>query len=338
MKPKTSWVNSPYSIREKLDMLKYRILAPCSINHTGGVFEDEGHFAHTFAATEPNFSIGFIGDFMPFGDNTPTLTDELTEKLSALDCLVVNVEGVLTDQHRYLALTHLTDLVERLEQLFPCPLIFNVANNHAADFGSDNFAQHCELLGRNHRLTGVQDQPLMLPEGIALYATTRWSNQPQYATPHFDYQDTERLAAMFADGMFNIFLPHWGYEMHLYPHSDQVNLAGYLLSNHYCDVIVGMHSHVPQPIQLCGNGLVAYSLGNFCYRNVNPNHHFGSLLTLRLAVGEGQKPVLVSADSIYTRQAITPDETIISLTSQLDYATARKETSRGFHFLSDLIK
>lgn len=338
MKTKTSWIHSPYSIREKIDLLKYRILAPCAINHTNGQFEDEGHFKHTFSAVMPNFSLGFIGDFMPFGENTPRLSDELIEKLCTLDFLVVNIEGVLTPQHRYLALTHLTDLVERLEALFPCPLIFNVANNHAADFGDDDFKRHCKLLGEKHLLTGDREQPLLLPEGIGFYASTRWSNQPQYATPHFDYDDTEQIAAMFSSEIFNIFLPHWGYEMHLYPHTDQVNLAAYLLSNHYCDVIVGTHPHVPQPIQLCGEGMVAYSLGNFCYRNVNPNHHFGSLLTLHLAVSEGQKPLLVSAESIYTRQTISEDESVVSLTSHLDYGTARKETSRGIHFLSDLIK
>ena len=338
MNTKTSWIHSPYSLREKIDLLKYRILSPCRINHTEGNFEDEGHFNHTFSEATPNFSLGFIGDFMPFGEKTPILSEELSKKLQTLDFLVVNVEGVLTEQHRYLALTHHTDLVERMEQLFPCPLIFNVANNHAADFGDDAFTQHCKLLGEKHLLMGERQQPLLLPEGIGLYATTRWSNQPRFATPHFDYDDTEQIASMFSEGIFNIFLPHWGYEMHLYPHSDQVNLAAYLLSNHYCDVIVGTHPHVPQPIQCYESGMVAYSLGNFCYQNVNPNHHFGSLLTLHLAVKEGEKPLLVSAESMYTRQTITPEETIISLTPNLDYATARQDTSRGLHFLSDLIK
>lgn len=337
MKQKTSWLNSPYSLREKLNFLKYRIEAPCTFNHTNERFE-EGRIHHEFSSMKTDFSIGFIGDFMPYGEGELVLEQPLLGKLGELDFLVVNVEGVITSQSRYLALTHRADVVEKMRSLFPCPLIFNVANNHSADFGEAEFLRHLDVLSVAGDVVGTDHRPLILQPGIRLFASTRWSNQPHCTVAHFDYMDSDTLSALFSPEAYDIFLPHWGYEMHLYPNDDQVTMAQRLLFSSSCDAIVGSHPHVPQPLQFYGDKMVAYSLGNFCFRNVNPNHHFGSLITLQFALPVGERPMLKSADVVFTHQTVTPDSISVGLTERLDYFEARKSMKKGWNLLTDLIK
>ena len=337
MSKKTLWFNSPYTLREKLNFAKYRIEAPCTFNHTNESFET-GTVNHTFSSMESDFSIGFIGDFMPFGEGELTLDDSLRAALSELDYLVVNVEGVITRRTRYLALTHRLDVVEYIRQLFPCPVIFNVANNHSADFGEAEFRSHVDVLTASNPVVGMPDEALTLPCGIRLFASSRWSNQPHQPADHFDYADGDRLAAFFVPGAYNIFLPHWGYEMHLYPNDDQVSLAQRLLFNSACDAIVGSHPHVPQPVQIYGNKFVAYSMGNFCFRNVNPNHHFGTLLTMHFVTAEGQRPELTRLTTLFTHQAVADYAVSVGLTEQLSYFEERKKVKKGWHFFTDLIK
>lgn len=62
---------------------------------------------------------------------------------------------------------------------------------------------------------------------------------------------------------------HWGLEYQSYPNDDQTDLAEALADSGQVDLIIGNHSHVPQPYDLLdggpdGDGMwVAYSLGNF---------------------------------------------------------------------------
>ena len=79
----------------------------------------------------------------------------------------------------------------------------------------------------------------------------------------------------------NIFYPHWGYDLELYPRFPLIKIAQKFL--HHFDAIVGHHTHSPEPITSVSgfNGsltkLCAYSLGDFCY-----GKHFGRLLSYLL--------------------------------------------------------
>ena len=55
---------------------------------------------------------------------------------------------------------------------------------------------------------------------------------------------------------------HWGNEYETTPNKTQQGIANYL-STLNVDVVIGHHPHVVQPIELVGNTLVFYSLGNF---------------------------------------------------------------------------
>ena len=57
---------------------------------------------------------------------------------------------------------------------------------------------------------------------------------------------------------------HWGLERDTCPSNDQRLLARQLLDAG-ADAIIGHHPHVLQPVELVGDKLVAYSLGNFVW-------------------------------------------------------------------------
>jgi poly-gamma-glutamate synthesis protein (capsule biosynthesis protein) len=60
---------------------------------------------------------------------------------------------------------------------------------------------------------------------------------------------------------------HWGIEDCSYPKKEDVLLARKLIDNGV-DIIIGNHTHAPQPIEKYNNGIIAYSLGNFITPNL----------------------------------------------------------------------
>lgn len=60
---------------------------------------------------------------------------------------------------------------------------------------------------------------------------------------------------------------HWGIEDSSYPQKEDVILARKLIDNGV-DIIIGNHTHAPQPIEKYKNGIIAYSLGNFITPNL----------------------------------------------------------------------
>tara|TARA_B100000686_G_C16682059_1_gene912517 strand:+ start:8 stop:1180 length:1173 start_codon:yes stop_codon:yes gene_type:complete len=67
---------------------------------------------------------------------------------------------------------------------------------------------------------------------------------------------------------------HWGVEMNQYPTPFQQKLARRIIDDG-ADIIIGHHPHVVQGIERYNNGLIVYSLGNFCFPNVESPHFKG---------------------------------------------------------------
>lgn len=79
---------------------------------------------------------------------------------------------------------------------------------------------------------------------------------------------------------------HWGLEYKLTQNQYQEELADFLFENG-ADIILGGHSHVPQPMELHAlpdgrQGFVCYSLGNFISSQTKPNTDTTAVLTLTL--------------------------------------------------------
>ena len=163
--------------------------------------------------------------------------------------------------------------------------VANLANNHAADYGPDALTDTIDLLeeagvttigaGRDadeayqYRLLSATNgvrvafvgASMIVPSGFPAGSAT-----PGIASAHSPARarvlDTVRAAAAEADAV--IVAVHWGIERDTCPSNEQRLLARQLLEAG-ADAVIGHHPHVLQPVELVGNKLVAYSLGNFIW-------------------------------------------------------------------------
>lgn len=328
------WWKSNYNFSEKIEFLRYRIAHPKEQIYT--ILDHRlAPGVHTVTSGAPDYSILFIGDFMPIDGLALSIDSELSQLLRSADLLVINLEGVVTNLQRFLALSHQVNVLDKIRALSEKRIVLNLANNHASDFGVDGFYRQIKVLeDYGFPLFGFDGHSFVAKEKIALHASTLWSNQDIKSAHRFKL--TEPLSAPDA-GLYNIYMPHWGYEMELNPRSDQVDYAHAALSNGW-DAIIGSHPHVPQPLELVEDKPVLYSLGNFCYNDVNPNHWYGSLLKLSFDTLSEAKPRLLQIEHHYTLQAPEKERVNVSLTDRLDYRSLRKRMSRIWSYFSDLLK
>lgn len=336
VKPK--WWQSDYSLKEKMDFLKYRIKAPKNHTAHNPILCEPALGSVSLSDTVSNFSIVFVGDIMPVNAAKLSVSPQLSEWLNSADALVVNLEGVITSQKRFLALNHNAEILQTLRNLCGNQIAINVANNHSSDFGKLVFKSHIEtLLDAGFYVFGYNGISYSPTNLIHLHAASFWSNQPIDTSHRFHY-DCKNIADISPNhSTYNIFLPHWGFEMEQTPRKQQIDFAENIVENGW-DCIIGSHTHCPQPFHLSGNKPIAYSLGNFCYKNANPNHWFGRTVKLRFNIENGAKPQLVQIENYYTRQHYRDNKILICLVDTLDYQTARKKLKRNWSYWKDLIK
>lgn len=336
MKENLKWWHSPYSWREKVDFLHYRIAQPSMRNASGLPLDQEPMQWQQRNADGDVVRIAFLGDFMPIGRRTLQFGEALRKQLAQVDYVVINVEGVITPKRRYLAVTFDPSILAQINALFPQKIIFNVANNHVADFGRAIFEEQMALLREYGQVIGHNDDGLRLPEGVYLRSATMLTNQPIQVCAWANPEDADRIRGAASMDTYNIYIPHWGYEMHLFPEHKHVSFADTLLHGTW-DAVVGSHPHVPQPLwQREDDKLCLFSLGNFCYENVNPNHSYGKLLILSVSHTTHR---LTAFSQHYTAQTLIGDDRLsVDLRAQLDYRQLRAHSPKNLHYLTDLIK
>lgn len=345
LRSKLNWWKSPYNFREKLDFVKYRFHAPKPIpdNFFQNNLQEIGKGLCRLTPMKDEISIIFTGDLMPFGDYTPRLSKELADFICQSNYIVFNIEGVVTEKKRFLALTHSQkNLMQFLENQKGGKIILNVANNHSSDFGHIDFQRQNSLFReKGYLVFGDNEKPMIIDDTIALFPSTFLTNQlllPGIPSSQNKF-NTWKQHYIFNNN-YNIFMPHWGYEMHLYPNKQQISIAKKLIPTIF-DSIVGNHSHSPHPVYtLADNNILASSLGNFCYLNMNPNHWFGCVLRLSFAkVAENLKPILTSVEVVYIKQSLTKKGIFIQSVSSLDYKKSRSNINYfGLKYLRDVLK
>lgn len=157
----------------------------------------------------------------------------------------------------------------------------STASNHSLDRGTVGIAQTLGVLDRHgleHAGMARTASEAALPtiyhsneipiahlsytyglNGIPLPADSSWAvNLISADTIKAEADRAVRLGARFV-----VLSIHWGTEYTSTPSRSQRDLAHYLLSDTAVDLIIGTHSHVPQPIEQIGDKYVAYGLGNF---------------------------------------------------------------------------
>lgn len=120
-----------------------------------------------------------------------------------------------------------------------------------------------------------------------------------------DYINTEKIAADIkgargAGAELTAVCVHWGDEYHLLPNASQKRLADELVALG-CDMVIGGHPHVVQPMELRTRpdgrqALVVYSLGNFISNMRTVDTRGGAVVRVQLSRDSVGQPRIASAD------------------------------------------
>src|SRR5262245_22895296 len=269
--------SSPYNFRENIDWIRNIVFGPTRRYQNLTQYAPQ-HFE--LNSIVPQITLAMIGDVMPTRGNAIAIDDSLETFLEGADYLVLNLEGVLSkDRYVWNSIRHTDDILPFLENLFsPSRTIVALSNNHAADCGWSEFqACYQRLKHLGFQTIGRRDEPsILLEDSIEITCGTAWSNQ------HCDYiSRLDPVAVQPTKAPFRLLYPHWGYELHLHPNPGQIALCRQILTQ--WDMIVGHHSHCPQPVSRECNALVAYSLGNFVFGVSDHRFHHG--IVLRTTIG-----------------------------------------------------
>ena len=163
----------------------------------------------------------------------------------------------------------------------------SLANNHSYDFGKEAFfdtqnrlrSANISFMGVGENLLGSR-RPVYFKNGNTLIAILAYNS---YATNgrnianrfsggiapleyKFIKSDIQSIKKKH-DGCIILISLHWGIEMSNYPTPFQRDLARKLIDKG-ANLIIGHHPHVLQGIEGYNNGLIVYSLGNFCFPDV----------------------------------------------------------------------
>lgn len=279
--------------------------------------------------------------------------------VEAADYAVVNLETTLSGgppYSGYPAFNSPDDLARDLKALgFDLCL---TANNHSLDRGFSGLSRTLDVLdeaGLAHvgssRTQEERDRNIAVADvggiSVAFLGCTYGTNgiplpkKHPYALNVFntDYlttlskPDWDRLAAdleaarALETDLVAVMI-HWGLEYKLKQNRYQEELADFLFENG-ADIILGGHSHVPQPMETRvlpdgRQGFVCYSLGNFISSQTKPNTDATAVLTLTLTrdneTGKTQVTdyTYVPMYMLHRAQGVSPRFELVDIHAALD--------------------
>ncbi len=150
--------------------------------------------------------------------------------------------------------------------------VLNVANNHSAQHGHDAFWATAARLRRSGlKVVGVPsdfDEAPTIDDGISRITFLGWSDRPrQYAaeTPpynEFGEHAYEQIRAARRRAGIVVASIHWGEEFVQIPMARERRIARAMIDAG-ATIVVGHHPHVLREVERYGDGIIAYSLGNF---------------------------------------------------------------------------
>lgn len=252
----------------------------------------------------------FIGDIFPadelftsgFGIKSKTneknvrrWTKNVAEVVGEADYIIGNLESPLLDEKDAVGNTFYG------KPIFADVLkdsginVLNIANNHITEHGAKGFHNTVTTL-RDKGLEIIGKVENELPEILSIHQDDTTicmsafcdericsiDNHGCYAslTKNKVMETLERMKGMHPDVI--IFIFHWGNEYIHFPSPDQRKLAKELIDEG-ANLVVGHHPHVIQPYEHYHGGHIIYSLGNFCFDDVQSNH-FGKGMMAHVSI------------------------------------------------------
>lgn len=254
-----------------------------------------GHYLERVAHKEVSPTIMIIlGDVMldrgvekRFLKDPVNYFSNLRSFLSGADVVVFNHEGVLPLVNRdttndSFQFSFRKDIVEAFAD--GLPMVAGLANNHSHNFGSqgfletktqlsemgvDSFGSPFDDLGDVYEAT-LNDIP------VAVYGYQDWNNRIAVLGA---------LKAKSQIGTLDVVYVHWGEEYEQTPTEAQRVLAEEFIQAG-ADMVVGMHPHVVEPVEIIFGKPVFYSLGNTIFdQSFSPQTEHGLALTLQIIKG-----------------------------------------------------
>lgn len=157
--------------------------------------------------------------------------------------------------------------------------VAGVVNNHTYDYGDEGYADTVKTLEDAGLLVGEDCAPIYFEKnGIkvgVVYANLWGYYQVNYIM--------DALEEMQDKCDYKIVFFHGGEEGIHEPDNFKIDACRDLANSGLCDLIVGAHPHVLQPLEVVNGVPIMYSLGNFCFAGNNyPENKtviFGATLT-----------------------------------------------------------
>ena len=179
------------------------------------------------------------------------------------DATFINLEGPLTDEgypadktYPFRGPTHFINIL--MENSIE---MVSLANNHTMDYGKVGYESTISLLqGAEVSYVEQNSTLLMTLDGglkVGVFGMVYLS---------MDVQKMETgIASLREQGAeLVIVAPHWGYEGSYRINEEQKRIA-HAAIDAGADIVWGSHPHVLQPVEEYGDGIIYYSMANFCF-------------------------------------------------------------------------
>lgn len=215
------------------------------------------------------------GSFIWYSENYPLsyFFEKVKSVLSEDDFTLANMECVLSDNLEleavdkgYTPAFWFRAKAKNAEILTEGSVeVAGVVNNHTYDFGYEGYTDTVKTLENAGLLVGEDCSPIYFEKnGIkvgVVYANLWAYYQVNYIT--------EALEEMQNKCDYKIVFFHGGEEGQHEPDNFKIDACRDLANSGLCDLIVGAHPHVLQPLEVVNNVPIMYSLGNFCFAGNN---------------------------------------------------------------------
>lgn len=200
----------------------------------------------------------------------------VAELFSADDFTLVNLEGTFTDVTRAKSKEYrFRSGPENAEVLTLGGVdAVTLANNHSGDYREQGLADTKAALEYRDILWTDETVPIIteLSDGLKLGVIS--FNCVEIDLTVGDVKEyMEHITPLYTqcrDAGCDLVLAyiHWGWEYRYTPETWMVTLA-HDLADLGCDMVIGSHAHVLQPVEIYGDVPIFYGLGNFCYGGNN---------------------------------------------------------------------
>ena len=192
------------------------------------------------------------------------------------DATFVNLEGTLTDVGNPADKTYTFRGSPAYSHILTdnSVEVVTLANNHSFDYGQAGYDSTRTVLEEAGIPYGERDSGVLIELDcglkVGLYGMVYYK---------LDAEDMKtEIAALREQGAeLVIVAPHWGVEGSYRPNQLQTDI-GHAAIDAGADIVWGSHPHVLQPIETYGNGIIYYSMGNFCFGGNSKPEDFDTVL------------------------------------------------------------